>query len=88
MSYSRWQAGCGLTTNTFHGNCATIPLRDWDADELLAMLKATRDGDPAALRSTFERVEILCAAFDSQRPEPVLTPIIDSWGEELQLLKH
>ena len=64
------------------------PLPNWHAEELLALLTATLDGDPAAIRVTFERVEMLCAAFDNERPEPVLTPIIDDWGDELQLLKR
>jgi hypothetical protein len=64
------------------------PLPNWHAEELLALLTATLDGDPAAIRATFERVETLCAAFDSERPEPVLIPVIDDWGDELQLLRR
>jgi len=63
------------------------PLDRWDADELLALLTATLDGDPSAIRATFERIETLCAAYDSARPEPILTPVIDDWGDELQLLR-
>ncbi len=64
------------------------PLPDWPTENLLALLEATLDGDPAALRTTFERVEALCAAFDSQRSQPVLTPVISGWGEELRLLRR
>ncbi len=64
------------------------PLNNWRADELLALLTATLDGDPSALRATFARVETLCAAFDGGRPGPALTPIIDDWGDELQLLRR
>jgi hypothetical protein len=64
------------------------PLPNWHAEELLALLTATLDGDPAAIRATFERVETLCAAFDSERPEPVLIPVIDDWGDELLLLRR
>jgi hypothetical protein len=64
------------------------PLPHWHAEELLALLTATLDGDPSTIRTTFERVESLCAAFDSERTEPILTPIIDSWGDELQLLRR
>lgn len=63
------------------------PLPDWSADELLAILTATLDGDPAAIRATFARIETLCAAFDDRRPAPVLTPVIESWGDELRLLR-
>jgi hypothetical protein len=64
------------------------PLAHWHVEELLALLTATLDGDPSAIRATFERIETLCAAFDSGRPEPILTPIIDGWGDELQLLRR
>lgn len=64
------------------------PLPHWPAEELLDLLKATLDGDPSAIRATFDRVERLCAAFDSERAEPALKPIIESWGEELQLLRR
>ena len=39
------------------------PLADWDADELLGLLSATLDGDPAAIRPTFQPIEPLCEAF-------------------------
>jgi hypothetical protein len=64
------------------------PLADWHADELLALLTATLDGDPAAIRATFERVETACAAFDSVRPDPVLMPVVEGWGDELSLLRR
>jgi hypothetical protein len=64
------------------------PLSHWHAEELLALLTATLDGDPAAIRATFERIEAACAAFDSVRPDPVLTPIVEGWGDELQLLRR
>ena len=63
------------------------PLPDWHVGELLALLEATLDGDPAAIRTTFQRIELLCAAFDDQRREPVLARVIDDWGDELQLLR-
>jgi hypothetical protein len=60
----------------------------WHADDLLTFIAATIDGDPSAIRAAFERVESQCAAFDSERHEPVLTPIINSWGDDLQLLRR
>lgn len=63
------------------------PLPDWHAEDLLDLLEATLDGDPSALRTTFKRVEALCAAWDKTRPRPVLTSIIADWGDELQLLR-
>jgi hypothetical protein len=64
------------------------PLPDWPAEQLLALLTATLDGDPSAIRATFARVEMLCAAFDSERARPLLTPIINEWADELQLLRR
>ena len=64
------------------------PLPDWRAEDLLAILEATLDGDPSAIRATFERIEALCAAFDSQRPQPALTTVIAGWGDELRLLRR
>lgn len=64
------------------------PLANWRADELLALLTATLDGDPSAIRAAFERIETLCAAFDNERPEPVLIPIVELWGDKLQLLRR
>ena len=64
------------------------PLPDWRAEDLLALLEATLDGDPSAIRTTFERIEALCAAFDSQRSKPVLTTVIADWGDELRLLRR
>jgi hypothetical protein len=63
------------------------PLTHWRAEELLALLTATLDGDPSAIRSAFARINEVCAAFDSSMPSPVLTPVIESWGDDLQLLK-
>ncbi len=64
------------------------PLQDWPAEELLAILEATLDGDPTAIRTTFEKVEALCATFDRHRTRPVLTSIVDRWGDELQLVRR
>ena len=63
------------------------PLPDWEADELLGLLSATLDGDPAAIRASFTRVEGACAAFDRARPQPVLAPVIERWGDELDLFR-
>ncbi|GIF01634.1 hypothetical protein [Paractinoplanes rishiriensis] len=64
------------------------PLARWPAQESLGLLTDTLDGDPAAIRATFARVETACAAFDGARPKPILIPLIESWAEELQLLRR
>jgi hypothetical protein len=62
------------------------PLPGWDPGTLPALLEATLDGDPAALRATFHEMRDRCAAFDDDRGEPILMPIIEDWGEDdLQL---
>jgi hypothetical protein len=63
------------------------PLTDWPAEELLAVLQDTLDGDPASIRETFTRVEAACRRFDATLPEPALTPIIRDWGDELALFR-
>jgi hypothetical protein len=64
------------------------PLPHWDAEDLLGLLAATLDGDPSAIRTTFDRIGPLCVEFDSERPEPVLVPIIEAWDHELGVLKR
>ena len=64
------------------------PTAHWHSEELLTLLTATLDGDLAAIRATFKRVETLCAGFDSELPKAVLTPIIQDWGDELELLRR
>jgi hypothetical protein len=60
------------------------PLTHWRAEELLALLTATLDGDPSAIRATFERIETLCTTFDSGRPSPILMPVLDGWSNSLR----
>ncbi len=58
-----------------------------DAERLLQLVVGTLDGDPDAIRETFAEVESLCAVFDSERPSPVLRPVMDGWGRELEILR-
>lgn len=58
---------------------------DWPADVLLPLLERTLDGDPAAVRETFARVETCCAAYDAARGHHPLCQVIDGWGDELLL---
>ncbi|MCR6032051.1 hypothetical protein GGQ22_11415 [Nocardioides sp. zg-579] len=63
------------------------PLPGWPAEELLGLLRRTLDGDPSAIRETFDRVEAACRAFDRSLAEPALAPVIDDWGSELALFR-
>ncbi|WP_432540752.1 hypothetical protein [Kineococcus sp. SYSU DK002] len=64
------------------------PLPDWPANVLLPLLQRTLDGDPAALRDTFIRVEAGCAAHDAARGHQHTREIIDGWGDGLLLMRH
>jgi predicted nucleotidyltransferase len=46
------------------------PLPHWHSDELLALLEATLDGDPSAIKHTFEKIQTLCTGL----PRLWLTP--------------
>ncbi len=65
----------------------THPLPGWDAERLLELVVGTLDGDPAAIRETFREVESRCSVFDSERPGPVLRPVVQGWGRELELFQ-
>lgn len=60
------------------------PLPGWPAEETLDLLERTLDGDPAALRETFVRVERAVSAHPAAAE---LTGIIDGWGDQLDLLR-
>ncbi|MDO3394491.1 hypothetical protein QWJ41_02030 [Nocardioides sp. SOB44] len=63
------------------------PLPGWEAERLLGLVVGTLDGDPAAIRETFSEVVARCSAFDAERPRPVLGPVVDGWGSELELFR-
>ncbi|MGU3646232.1 hypothetical protein ACLBXX_14790 [Microbacterium sp. C23T] len=66
----------------------THPLPDWPGQSLPSLLDRTIDGDPAAIRETFHRVEIACHAYDARQGDDQLTRMIDNWGSELALLRE
>jgi len=61
----------------------THSLPDWPADELLALLDRTLDGDPSAVRETFRRVRSVCATYDEARGHRRTSDMIDGWGDQL-----
>jgi hypothetical protein len=63
------------------------PIPDWPADVLLPLLQNTLDGDPAALRETFTRLEAGCASYDAAGGHHRTEEIIDDWGDGLLLLR-
>ena len=64
------------------------PLAGWPADPTLELLGRTLDGDVAAVRELFARVERDAAAYDAGLTAPVAGPVIAGWGEELALLRN
>jgi hypothetical protein len=63
------------------------PLPDWPVDVLLPLLQGTLDGDPAALRETFGRIQAGCLAHDAARGHHRTKETIDEWGDGLLLLR-
>ncbi|MEP7738823.1 nucleotidyltransferase domain-containing protein [Nocardioides sp. 31GB23] len=61
------------------------PLPGWDGERLLELVVGTLDGDPAAIRETFGEVVARCSDVDAERARPVLRPVVDGWGRELEL---
>jgi predicted nucleotidyltransferase len=64
------------------------PLADWPCDVLVPLLERTLDGDPAAIRETFARVEVCCATYDAARGHHRMRETIDAWGDELGLFRE
>jgi predicted nucleotidyltransferase len=64
------------------------PLPDWPADVLLPVLERTLDGDPAAIRETFARVDSCCRAYDAARGHHRTREIINGWGDEIALFRN
>jgi hypothetical protein len=64
------------------------PLQEWPSHVLLPLLERTLDGDPAAIRETFARVEACCAAYDVARGHDRTREIIGAWGDELALFRE
>jgi hypothetical protein len=62
----------------------THPLPGWPADGTLDLLERTLDGDPAAVRATFARVEQAVAGHPAAEE---LTAIVAGWGDQLDLLR-
>jgi len=63
------------------------PLPGWPADVLLPLLERTLDGDPAAIRETFARVEACCAAHDRAAGHDRTRQVVDGWADHLPLLQ-
>jgi hypothetical protein len=55
---------------------------------LLPVLEGTLDGDPAAIRSTFKRVESCCVAYDAAREHNGTRRVIGAWRAQLSLFRE
>jgi predicted nucleotidyltransferase len=63
----------------------THPLEGWPADDLLALVQRTLDGDASAVRETFARVRAACTAYDVVRGHTRATDMVDGWGADLAI---
>ena len=63
----------------------THPVDGWPADELLGLVGRTLDGHASAVRETFRRVRVACAAYDERRGHTRTTDMVDGWGRELAI---
>jgi len=70
------------------GELCEHPLAGWPSDVLLPLLERTLDGEPAAIRKTFARVEACCAAYDEARGHDRTRDIIGAWGDDLVLFRE
>ena len=61
----------------------THPVDGWPAEELLALVRRTLDGDVQAIRETFPRVRAACAAYDERRGHTLTGDMVDGWGDQL-----
>ncbi len=58
-----------------------LSVPEWSADRLLPQVRAVLDGDADAVRSAYLVVEREC------RPHPHLWEVVESWGDELAVLR-
>ena len=63
----------------------THPLEGWPADDLLALVQRTLDGDASAVRQTFARVRAACTAYDVVRGHTRATDMVAGWGADLAI---
>ncbi|MCW2797088.1 nucleotidyltransferase domain-containing protein [Nocardioides sp.] len=60
----------------------------WAPDRLLPLLERMLDGDPSALRAGFAAVESACRDDDADEGRTRLGDLIDSWGNQILLLRE
>ncbi len=61
------------------------PLEGWLSDELLGLVERTLAGDVGAVRDTFARVRLACAAYDERRGHTRTKAMFDGWADELDV---
>jgi predicted nucleotidyltransferase len=63
----------------------TVP--EWSAERLLPQVEVVLDGDADAVRAAYLVVERECRAWDERHGGHDLHELIESWGDELALLR-
>lgn len=64
------------------------PLPDWRGDELLDLVHRTIDGDVTAIRETFARVRVACAAHDASRGHTRTTDMVAGWDDHAAIFEQ
>jgi hypothetical protein len=64
-----------------------LSVAEWSAERLLPQVEAILDGDADALRAAYAVVERECLAWDERHGGHDLQELIESWGEELAVLR-
>ena len=64
-----------------------LSVPEWSAERLLPQVEAVLDGDADALRAAYLVVERECRAWDERHGGHDLHELIESWGDELGLLR-
>ncbi len=64
-----------------------LSVPEWSADRLLPQVEAVLDGDADAVRAAYAVIERECIAWDERNGGHDLRDLIESWGDELGLLR-
>ena len=64
-----------------------LSVPEWSADRLLPQLEAVLDGDADAVRAAYAVIERECLAWDARHGGHDLHDQIESWGDELAVLR-
>ena len=64
-----------------------LSVPEWSAERLLPQVEAVLDGDAYAVRAAYAVIERECLAWDERHGGHELRELVESWGDELALLR-